>query len=100
MSSTTPSVDASWSSTWSAPAESVATVITTKDRLVRPVKQRALARALGATIRELAGDYLAPVSRPDAFAARTVELVMAVATASSIDQPTPMAGASPSPDAA
>ncbi|MEM8621814.1 MAG: alpha/beta hydrolase [Actinomycetota bacterium] len=57
-----------------------AMLITTGDRLVKPRKQRALAAALGAEVRELAGDHLAPWEQPTAFAALTVELVADVAT--------------------
>ena len=43
-------------------------LLTTADRLVKPVKQRALARAIGAEIAEVAGDHLAPWTQPDDFA--------------------------------
>ncbi len=46
-----------WAPTLGVPAGSL---ITTKDRLVRPRKQRALAAALGATTRELVADHSAP----------------------------------------
>ena len=55
-----------------------AMLITTKDRLVRPRKQRALASTLGAEIRELPGDHLCTWAQPDQFASLTVELVEAV----------------------
>ncbi len=51
-----------------------AVVVTTKDRLVRPRKQRALAKAIpGATVFELAGDHDACLVSPEAFASVTVE---------------------------
>ena len=55
-------------------------VITTKDRLVRPRKQRALAVAMGARDRivELDGDHLVPWEDPGAFAAATVAAVASV----------------------
>ena len=57
-------------------------MITTRDHLVRPRKQRALAEALGAEIRELEGDHLSPWEHPQEFAAATVELVELVAAKS------------------
>jgi 3-oxoadipate enol-lactonase len=83
-----------WASTLGAPA---ASLITTRDRLVGPAKQRALASQLGATVRELAADHIAPLEDPARFAALTVELIDVVARAS---QPTSTAGVSPPPDAA
>jgi pimeloyl-ACP methyl ester carboxylesterase len=56
-----------------------AVVVTTKDRLVRPRKQRALARAIpGATTFELVGDHDACLVEPEAFVAATVDAVQAV----------------------
>lgn len=50
-----------------------AVVVTTKDRLVRPRKQRALAAAIpGATVLELAGDHDASLVSPADFAEVTV----------------------------
>jgi pimeloyl-ACP methyl ester carboxylesterase len=46
-----------------------AMVITTRDRLVPPVKQRQLARAVDAEVVELAGDHLCTWFQPDEFAA-------------------------------
>jgi 3-oxoadipate enol-lactonase len=60
-----------------------ASLITTRDRLVKPRKQRALAEALGAEVRELVGDHLSAWVHPDEFAAATVELVALVAAKSS-----------------
>jgi 3-oxoadipate enol-lactonase len=59
---------------------SAAVVVTTKDRLVRPRKQRQLAVALGATDRviELPGDHLVPWEDPGAFAEATVAAVDSV----------------------
>ncbi len=60
-----------------------ASLITTRDHLVKPRKQRALAEALGAEVRELAGDHLSAWVHPEEFAAATVELVGHVAAKSS-----------------
>jgi pimeloyl-ACP methyl ester carboxylesterase len=60
-----------------------ASLITTRDRLVKPRKQRALAAALGADVRELAGDHLSAWEHPKEFAAATVELVELVTAKSS-----------------
>jgi 3-oxoadipate enol-lactonase len=58
---------------WSfMPTVPAAVVLTTRDRLVRPRKQRALAAALDAAIVELDGDHLVPWERPRDFAAATV----------------------------
>ncbi len=56
-----------------------AVLVTTKDHLVRPAKQRALAAALGATVRELDGDHLAALADAAEFSTATVELVALVA---------------------
>jgi 3-oxoadipate enol-lactonase len=60
-----------------------AALITTRDRLVKPRKQRALAEALGADVRELVGDHISAWEHPKEFAAATVELVALVAAKSS-----------------
>ncbi len=60
-----------------------ASLITTRDRLVPPRKQRALAQALGAEVREVVADHLCAWERPDEFAAATLELVELVAAVSS-----------------
>jgi hypothetical protein len=59
-----------------------ASLITTQDRLVRPRKQRVLAEALRAEVRELAGDHLSAWEHLVEFAAVTVELVELVAAKS------------------
>ena len=69
-----------WVSELHVPA---ASLITTRDRLVRPRKQRALAEALGADVRELDGDHISAWEHPDEFAAVTVELVELVAAKTS-----------------
>ena len=69
-----------WAAELGKPA---ASLITTRDHLVKPRKQRALAAALGAEIHELAGDHISPWVHPDEFAAATVELVHHVAAKSS-----------------
>jgi 3-oxoadipate enol-lactonase len=73
-----------------------ASLITTRDRLVGPTKQRALASLLGATVRELPADHFAALAEPVRFAALTVELVELVVGAQSM----PRAEVPPSPDAA
>ena len=69
-----------WATELGKPA---ASLITTRDHLVKPRKQRALAAALGAEIHELAGDHISPWVHPNEFAAATVELVHQVAAKSS-----------------
>jgi 3-oxoadipate enol-lactonase len=69
-----------WASELHKPAGSL---ITTRDRLVKPHKQRALAKALGAEVRELEGDHISAWEHPKEFAAATVELVNLVAAKSS-----------------
>ncbi len=56
-----------------------AALITTRDRLVKPRKQRALAQALGAHVHEVADDHLVSLTSPDDFAKATVDLVRRVA---------------------
>lgn len=71
-------------------------VVTTKDRLVRPRKQRALAKAVpGATVLELAADHDACLVAADEFTARTLEAVASVAS-----RAWPQATSSSSPGAA
>ena len=53
-------------------------LITTHDRLVNPRKQRALAKALGAEVREIATDHLGPWEQPDQFSLATIELLSLV----------------------
>lgn len=62
----------SWASSLGKPA---ASLVTTRDRLVKPRKQRALADALSAYVIEVPGDHLVAWTSPDAFAKATVELV-------------------------
>ncbi|MEQ1873627.1 MAG: alpha/beta fold hydrolase [Ilumatobacteraceae bacterium] len=66
-----------WASSLGKPA---ACLVTTRDRLVKPRKQRALADALNAHVIELPDDHLAAWTSPDAFAKATVELVRSVAS--------------------
>lgn len=56
-------------------------LITTRDRLVRPRKQRALAKALRAEVVEIADDHLCSWTSPDEFAKATLQLVQHVARA-------------------
>jgi len=69
-----------WAGDLGVPA---ASLITTKDRLVPPRKQRQLAEALGATVRELPGDHLAALVDATDYSRLTVELIELVAAASS-----------------
>lgn len=59
-----------------------ASLITTRDRLVRPRKQRALAAALNAHVIELPDDHLASWTSADEFAKSTLLLVQHVVNAS------------------
>ena len=87
-----------WASTLGVPAGSL---ITTRDRLVGAAKQRALAAALGATVRELRSDHFAALADPVPFAALTVELVADVLRSAERPRASqPSADAPPSPDAA
>jgi hypothetical protein len=54
-------------------------LITTRDHLVKPRKQRALAAALDAHVIEIAGDHLAPWMNAAEFSHATRELVRRVA---------------------
>lgn len=58
-----------------------AMLISTKDRLVKPRKQRRLAEALNAKVLEVDMDHLGALERPAQFASATVELVSSVAAA-------------------
>jgi 3-oxoadipate enol-lactonase len=57
----------------------VGLLMTTQDRLVKPAKQRALARAVRAEVAELPGDHLSPWVLPNEFARLTRQLVDSVA---------------------
>ena len=62
-----------------------AVVLTTKDRLVRPRKQRALAAAVpGARVFELAGDHDACLVLPDAFREVTVAALRSVGAGATV----------------
>lgn len=50
-------------------------VVTTRDVLVAPAKQRALAAAVDATVVELAADHLCPLAAPQAFSDALVRAV-------------------------
>jgi pimeloyl-ACP methyl ester carboxylesterase len=67
-----------WAATLDVPS---AALISTKDRLVKPRKQRELAAALRASIVELPMDHLGAIEMPDQFASATVALVSSVAAA-------------------
>jgi 3-oxoadipate enol-lactonase len=64
-----------WASSLGKPA---GMLITTKDRLVKPRKQRALAAALGAHVEEIAADHLCTWVNPDEYNAATTKLVVAL----------------------
>ena len=68
-----------WAGALNKPAGSL---ITTRDHLVRPRKQRALAQALGAQVREVVADHLCAWEQPNEFADATIELVELVAAVS------------------
>lgn len=55
-----------------------ASLITTRDRLVWPRKQRALANALNARVVEITDDHLCSWTSPDEFAKATLQLVQYV----------------------
>lgn len=61
-----------WAASLGVPA---ASLVTTKDRLVLPRKQRALADGLHAYTVDIAADHLAPWEAPQAYSAATLELV-------------------------
>lgn len=65
----------------SALRKPAASLVTSRDRLVRPRKQRALADAIDAFVVELPDDHLSSWTSPDAFAKATVQLVQHVAEA-------------------
>ncbi len=65
----------------SALAKPSASLITTRDRLVKPRKQRALADALNAHVIEIPDDHIVAWTSPDAFAKASVELVRHVVEA-------------------
>lgn len=67
-----------WAGALGVPA---AVIVTTKDRLVRPRKQRALARAVGAQVFELPGDHDAALVQPGPFRASLTAAVASVLTA-------------------
>ncbi len=62
----------------SALGKPAASMVTTRDRLVKPRKQRAMADALNAVVVEVPDDHLASWTSPDAFAKATVQLVQHV----------------------
>lgn len=67
-----------WAGELGVPA---AMLISTKDRLVNPRKQRQLASVLNAMVVEVAMDHLGALEMPDEFASATVQLVESVAAA-------------------
>lgn len=71
-----------WAATLGVPAGAL---ITTADRLVRPRKQRQLARLLQADVRELDGDHFCSLVKPVEFSSLMVDLVGSVAARSRPD---------------
>lgn len=69
----------SWAGELDVPA---ACLVTTQDRMVKPRKQRALAKALGAHVREIPMDHLDALDTSSGFGAATAELVCLVAAES------------------
>lgn len=65
-----------WASSLGVPA---AMLVSTRDRLVKPRKQRALAAALDAYVVEVAMDHLGALEQPDQFSSATAELVSSLA---------------------
>jgi pimeloyl-ACP methyl ester carboxylesterase len=61
-----------WASGLRVPA---AMLVTTRDRLVKPRKQRALAGALGAAVREMDADHLCTMAQPAEYASVTMALL-------------------------
>ena len=61
-----------WAPSLGVPA---AVLLTTRDRLVKPRKQRALADATRARVREIDADHLCTFDHPEEYAALTVALV-------------------------
>ncbi|MFM7391104.1 MAG: alpha/beta fold hydrolase, partial [Actinomycetota bacterium] len=59
----------------------VSVVLTTKDQLVAPRKQRALAESTRAHVVPLDGDHFVNVGKPDEFSAATLRAVRLVASA-------------------
>ncbi len=68
-----------WAGSLGKPA---ASLITSADRLVKPRKQRALAKALGAEVIEIDADHLSTWVNPEEYAVATTKLVQFVAGAS------------------
>lgn len=62
----------------SALRKPAASLVTTRDRLVKPRKQRALADALDAFVVEVPDDHLLSWTSPDAFAKATLQLIQHV----------------------
>jgi 3-oxoadipate enol-lactonase len=62
----------SWAASLEVPASAL---VTTRDRLVKPRKQRALAAALGATTQEFHADHFCTLAQPDLYAAHVVTQV-------------------------
>jgi hypothetical protein len=67
-----------WASSLSVP---VCVVLTSKDQLVAPAKQRTLADATDATVLPLDGDHFVNVMKPTEFSATTARAVQEVLNA-------------------
>lgn len=64
-----------WAATLGVPT---ASIVTTRDALVAPHKQRALAQATQATVIEIAGDHLVNWQQPELFTAAVVDAIRRV----------------------
>ncbi|MEL6892091.1 MAG: alpha/beta hydrolase [Actinomycetota bacterium] len=67
-----------WAASLGVPA---GVLVSTRDRLVKPNKQRALAAAVDGDVVEVAMDHLGAIERPAEFATATVALIRRVAAA-------------------
>ncbi|HTS95113.1 MAG TPA: alpha/beta hydrolase [Streptosporangiaceae bacterium] len=83
-----------WASRLGLPA---VMLITTRDRLVRPAKQRALAEALRAQVIEVDADHDLPLVRSDEYARLTRLAVDTAAAAAGLEDPAGSAGGARGP---
>ncbi len=66
-----------WAGSLGVPA---GVLVSTRDRLVKPTKQRALAAALDATVVDVPMDHFGAIEQPDEYAAATLELLRRLST--------------------
>jgi 3-oxoadipate enol-lactonase len=81
-----------WAAELDVPAGAL---ITTRDHLVRPSRQRVLAATMRATVRELAADHLATLTDADEYARLTMELLAVVAQKAAASSSAPTAPVPP-----